>query len=221
METTLHQQLKRCYAGSEQNTEVVLGRYRIDAIRDDELIEIQCASLSAISSKCQDLLKRHRLRVVKPVIARTRIAKIARKGGKVNSRRMSPKRGNILDIFEDLIYFTRVFPDPNLTFEVPMVHVEQIRGPAKKRRWRQKKYKVYDVSLESIERTYEFRSPADLLDLIPWGDQPVSFDTADIAKAIGRPRWVAQQVAYVLKKVGAIEPLKRKRSGIIYQCKAA
>ena len=41
METTLHQQLKRCYAQDEDSTEVVLGRYRIDAIRDGELISYQ------------------------------------------------------------------------------------------------------------------------------------------------------------------------------------
>ncbi|NNE00242.1 MAG: hypothetical protein HKN47_23220, partial [Pirellulaceae bacterium] len=205
METTLHQQLKHCYADGSQNTEVVLGRYRIDAVRDDELIEIQCASLSAIRDKSQNLLQRHRLRVVKPVVLRTRILKTAKKGGKVTSRRMSPKRGNILDLFEELIYFTRVFPHPNLTLEVPMIHVEQLRGPAKKRRRRwQKNYSVHDVCLQSIEETFEFREPADLLELIPWKRPPKTFNTADIASAIDRSRCVAQQIAYVLRKTGAI-----------------
>ena len=222
METTVHQQLKRMYADGVENTEVVLGAYRIDAIRDDELIEIQFSSLSAISRKSQDLLQRHKLRVVKPIVARTRIAKIKRKGAPISSRRMSPKRGNVLELFEDLIYFTKVFPHPNLTLEVPMICVEQVRGPAtKKRRRRGKDYKVYDVSLESVQETHLFTEPSDLLDLIPWGSQPVSFDTADIATAIDRPRWFAQQVAYVLRKVGAIESLERKRTGIIYQAKAA
>ena len=47
MESSLHQQLKEHYADTGK-TEVRLGDYRIDAIRDGELIEIQCASLSAI-----------------------------------------------------------------------------------------------------------------------------------------------------------------------------
>ena len=50
METTLHRQLKQSYASSDGETEVTLGSFRIDAIRDDELIEIQCASLSALRS---------------------------------------------------------------------------------------------------------------------------------------------------------------------------
>jgi hypothetical protein len=207
METSLHQQLKRCYADAEGNTEVVMGKYRIDAVRGDELIEVQCASLSAIRNKCNDLLTRHSLRVVKPVIVRTRIAKAKKLGGPVTSRRLSPKRGSVLDIFDELIYFIRVFPNPNLTLEVPLVHVEQLRVPAKKRRRRwQKDYKVQDVKLESIEATFELREPS-----------RDSFNTLDIARATDRPRWVAQQIAYVLRKTGAIDAVSRNRSGIVYR----
>ena len=218
METTLHQQLKRCYARSEQETEVAVGRYRIDAVRDDELIEVQCASLSAIRDKCRDLLDRHSLRVVKPVILRTRIAKAKRTNGPVTSRRMSPKRGSVLDLFEDLIYFSRVFPNPNLTIEVPLVHVEQLRVPSKKRRRRWKKdYRVQDVKLESIEDTIEIREPAELFALIDMPDDCEEFNTQDIATATDRPRWVAQQIAYVLRKTGAIEATGRTRTGIRYR----
>jgi len=213
METTLHQQLKLSYAEDDSQTEVVMGRYRID-----ELIEVQCASLSAIRDKCQRLLERHQLRVVKPVVLRTRIAKAKKKGGPITSRRMSPKRGSVLDLFDELIYFTRVFPHPNLTIEVPLIHVEQLRVPAKKRRRRWKKdYAVADVQLESTEGSIELREPADLLKLIQLPEDQEPFNTADLAKSIGRPRWHAQQIAYVLRKTGAIDATGRNRSGIVYQ----
>ncbi len=217
METSLHQQLKKCYAGDAANTEVAVGRYRIDAVRDEELIEIQCASLSAIRDKCSRLLDRHRLRVVKPVIARTRIVKIKQAGGPVVSRRMSPKRGSVLDVFEDLIYFTRVFPHPNLTIEVPMVEVEQFRLPSKKGRRRRKEFKVHDVALASIASGHELRTPSDLLALIEWSSENDTFNTADLASQIDRPRWIAQKIAYVLRKTGAIEASGRNRSGVIYR----
>ena len=167
METTLHQQLKRCYAQDENSTEVVLGKYRIDAIRDEELIEVQCASLSAIRDKCRSLLKQHQLRVVKPVVMRTRIAKAQKAGGPITSRRLSPKRGNLLELFDELIYFTRVFPHPNLVIEVPLIEVEQLRLPNKQRRRRwHKDFKVADVRLETIQRSLELRTPSDLLSLL-------------------------------------------------------
>lgn len=219
METTLHQQLKHSYAPDDSQTEVTLGAYRIDAVRDDELIEIQCASLSAIRDKCQTLLKRHRLRVVKPVVMRTRIVKIKRAGGKVTSRRMSPKRGNVLDVFEELIYFTRVFPHGNLTIEIPLVHVEQVRSPKRGRRRRSwhKDYRVEDTRLESIESTIEIRVPEDLLDLIGLPKESAPFNTADLAAWTDLPRWKTQQIAYVLRKTGAVEVATRNRNGIVYR----
>ncbi len=218
METSLHQQLKRHYAADPSQTEVTVGRFRIDAVRDDELIEIQCASLSAIKSKCQSLLMRHALRVVKPVIERTRIVKLAKVDGEVTSRRLSPKRGSVLDVFDELIYFTRVFPHANLIVEVPMIHVEQHRVPSKpkrRRRW-QKDYRVVDVTLTSIERTIELRTPADLLGLLDLPTDIDSFNTTQLASEMKLPIWQAQKIAYVLRKVGAIEQTARKKSGIVY-----
>ena len=218
METSLHQQLKLHYAAESSQTEVVVGRYRIDAVRDDELIEIQCASLSAIKPKIKSLLQRHCVRVVKPVILRTRIAKKKTRRSEISSRRMSPKSGHVLDVFDDLIYFTGVFPHQHLTLELPLVHVQQVRIPAQRyrRRWR-KDYQVEDISLEKIESTIEIRTSADLLSLVGMSDNDDPFTTEDIARTTGRPRWFAQKIAYVLKHTDAIEAVGRTREGIIYR----
>ncbi len=224
METTLHQQLKLSYAEDASSTEVKLGRFRIDAVRGEELIEVQCASLSAIRDKCQQLLQRHPLRVVKPIIMRTRITRLTKRDGAIESRRMSPKRGSVLELFDELIYFTRVFPHPNLTLEVPLVQVEQFRipNPKKRRRSWHKDYTVADVKLESIQSTLQLREPEDLLELLAIDPRTSRFDgahfnTADLAAAIDRPRWHAQQIAYVLRKTGAIEAKSRSRTGIQYR----
>lgn len=223
METTLHQQLKLRYAEDPSQTEVTVGRYRIDAIRDDELIEVQCASLSAIRDKCNKLLKRHVLRVVKPITVRTRIHRLTSENGNTKSRRMSPKRGSVLELFDELIYFTRVFPNPNLVLDVPLIQVEQIRIPSRKKRRRSwhKDYRVLDVRLESINSQIELRQPADLLALLELPPGVKEFNTADLGELIDRPRWHAQQIAYVLKKCGAIDQVSRTRSGIVYQPSAA
>lgn len=195
-----------------------MGRYRIDAVRGEELIEVQCASLSAIKVKVRTLLDRHQVRVVKPIIVRTRIAKKKTAKGEVTSRRMSPKRGHVLDVFDDLIYFTRVFPHENLTLELALVQVEQTRVPCRRhrRRWRQD-YRVTDVRLEHIETTLELRSAQDLQRLVGLGTDANSFTTEDIARLTGRPRWFAQKIAYVLKHTSAIEAVGRTRGGIVYR----
>ncbi len=42
-------------------------------------------------------------------------------------KRLSPKRGTILDLFDDLVHFMRVFPHKRLTLEVPLVDIEEWR----------------------------------------------------------------------------------------------
>ena len=129
MESSLHQQLKEHYADTGK-TEVRLGDYRIDAIRDGELIEIHVL-LAAIRKKCRVLLEKHKLRVVKPVVCRTRIANVKGVVWKVSSRRLSPKRGSILEIFEEMMYLNGIFPHPNLVMEIPLVTIEERRVPRK------------------------------------------------------------------------------------------
>ena len=79
METSLHRQLKAIYAKEDARTEVPVGRYRIDAVVDDLLIEVQHASLASIRDKVRDLLREHRVLIVKPIIAQKQLVKRARK----------------------------------------------------------------------------------------------------------------------------------------------
>ena len=67
MESTLHRQLKALYASHPDQMEVRFGRFRIDVKTDNELIEIQHGSLSAIQAKVQLLLKQFAVVVVKPI----------------------------------------------------------------------------------------------------------------------------------------------------------
>jgi hypothetical protein len=122
METSLHRQLKLAYARSAKHTEVTVGTFRIDAIsRSNELIEIQHASLGALKQKVRQLLDhdaQHRVRIVKPIVARKWIVTRDVPSGKPIRRRLSPKRGQLSDIFNDLVYFTALFPHPRLTLEL-------------------------------------------------------------------------------------------------------
>src|SRR5262245_28655873 len=98
MESTLHRQLKERYASRTDQIEARCGRYRIDVMTDNELIEIQHGSLSAIRTKVQHLLKDFSVVVVKPIIVRRRLIGLDRRGGNVISNRMSPTTGTLLDL---------------------------------------------------------------------------------------------------------------------------
>src|SRR5476649_202018 len=98
METSLHRDLKTLYADQDAQFEVSLDGYRIDVISDGRLVEIQHGSLAAIRDKVKVLLKKHRVVVVKPIVARKVLVKRSCKDGPVTSRRLSPKRGTFFDL---------------------------------------------------------------------------------------------------------------------------
>jgi hypothetical protein len=84
MECTMHRQLKAWIAGENAPQEVRVGRYRADAVVEGRLIEVQVSSLAALSRKLAELLDEHRVRVVKPIVARKTIVK---RIGKLATRR--------------------------------------------------------------------------------------------------------------------------------------
>ena len=47
-------------------------------------------------------------------------------------------RDFLIDLFAELVYFTQLFPNPNLTIDAPLVDVEEWRYPGhgRRRRWR-------------------------------------------------------------------------------------
>ncbi len=214
METSLHRQLKEAYAARDGRLEVPLTGYRIDVVARGRLIEIQHGSLAAIRDKVRALLRDHHVLVVKPIVAKRWLVRRMGKRGRALGRRMSPKRGTIFELFDELVYFTQVFPHPNLVLEVPMVVIEEWRYHTPGRRWR--KYRVLDQKLIEVARIHQFQVPNDLARLIGC-PLPVPFHTGDLAKALNVDRWWAQRIAYCLRQTGAIVPVGKQRNTRLYQ----
>lgn len=219
METTLHRQLKAIYAGNEDAQEVVVDGYRIDAVHKECLIEIQQASLAAIRDKIAQLLDNgHQVRVVKPICARKRLIKRRSRRGKVIDRRFSPTRHGLEMLFLEMVHFVNVFPHPALTLEVLLTEQEEERVllPAnRKRKWREKPHRVLDRRLVEIQERQSFQAAEDLLRLMP--DQLVDpFTTADLAESGGVPRWLAQKMAYCLRKTDLTAVVGKQGNSLLY-----
>lgn len=197
-----------------------MGSFRIDAIVKDELIEIQHGSLSAIRDKIGRLLKQHRVRVVKPIVARKQLIKLSGKGEQIVAKRMSPKRGSILDVFNDLVYFTQVFPHPKLSLEVPLVEIEEWRYPGhgKRRRWRKNDHQIQDQRLICVQKVHRFAEARDLARLLPISLRS-PFHTGQLAEALDIDRWYAQKMAYCMRKTGAVQQVGKQGNALLYSRK--
>jgi hypothetical protein len=218
METTLHRQLKALYAGTDGRLEQPVEGFRIDVVRGDELIEIQHGRLAAIRPKVACLLATHRVRVVKPLVARKRIFRLEGCGEQVASVRYSPHRGSWLDLFHELVHWTRLFPHPRLTLETILVEIEEWRtqGHGRRRQRRRRKDVVADQRLIAVREVRRLSVPADLWGLLPETPAP-PFHTGHLAASLGVPRWVAQRVAYCLRQTGAAEVCGKTGRALVYR----
>ena len=105
------------------------------------------------ATRCAHFVESHHVVVVKPIVARKILVQQDEKGGRVLRRRKSPKRCGWLDAFDELIYFTQVFPHPNLSIEIVLVEIEEWRYPGhgRRRRRRGNDFQVEDRKLVAIE----------------------------------------------------------------------
>jgi hypothetical protein len=216
LETSLHRQLKEFYCRDDAGREVSVRGYRIDAIVEGRLVEIQQASLAALRRKTKALLETHDLIVVKPLSAMKTILRLKRRHGPVASRRTSPRHETVHDLFGDLVHFVDVFPHPRLTLEVLLTEQEETRISKRKRWFRGKDYTVADRRLVAVRSRHVLRTAGDLASLLPAGLDE-SFTTAEIAQLADIPRWLAQKMAYCLRHTGSITIAGKRRHAVLYR----
>lgn len=214
-EKPLHAALKRWYAQPGDLVEEPLGGFVIDLVRDGLLIEIQTRGFASMKRKLTTLLADgHVVRLVHPIPVAKWIVKVG-DGGELVSRRRSPKRGVVADVFSELVSFPELVGHPGLAVEVLTIHEEEVRFHDPTRAWRRRGWVVEERRLLEVLDRRVIDSPAALMSLLP-DDLPAAFTTADVAEAMGRPRRLAQQATYCLRHTGAIEQVGRQGNAIVY-----
>jgi hypothetical protein len=219
MESSLHRQLKELYGGSAEDREVCVDGFRIDAVAHGRLIEIQRASLAGIRTKLAVLLENHRVTLVKPLAARTRIVRRTVVDGPVVSQRYSPLRRTVFHLFEELVHLGSLFPHPRLQLEVVLVEQEERRLARAKRRFNGPSFRVEDRLLLKVISRQTFKTAHDLAGLLP-ENLPSPFHTQDVARDASIPRWLAQKMVYCLRQSGAIQLVGKTGNTLLYACAA-
>jgi len=216
-ETSLHDEVKRWYAQPGDRLEEWVDGYLIDIVRDDQLIEIQTGNFSAIKAKLENLVRRHPVRLVHPIAQTKWIVRLDARGGRV-SRRRSPRRGRVEDLFLELVYIPHLMEEPKFSLEALMVHSEEEliddgRGSWKRRRWSVHDRRLLDV----VERT-TFSAPADFKKLLPEA-LPEEFKTRELAELLGLRVNIAQKMTYSLRQMDVIETIGKRGRANIYSIK--
>jgi hypothetical protein len=222
VETSLHRELKERFgpgSGAGGRVEVACGGYRVDAVAaDGALVEVQSGPLGPLRGKLGRLLREPGalVRVVKPVVLSRRLVRRARRDGADLSARLSPKRGALVEVFDDLVGLARVFPHPGLRIEVLGVAIDEVRVARRRRPG----YSVVDRRLREVVGGVALRRAADLWALLPGApdeSEPFTFTTRELAERLGRPLEFAQRVAYCLRLAGAVETVGKQGNHRVYR----
>ena len=213
-ESSLHSLLKKWYALPGDRLEARMDGYIIDILRDDLLIEIQTRNFGAINTKLQKLLEKNKVKVVYPIAEQKWIIKMS-EGNKLISRRRSPKKGQLIDMFDELIRIPHLICNDNFSFEVVLVSLEEIRCDDGKGSWRRNGTSIVDRRLIDVSKRYIFSGAKDFLCFLP-EDMP-AFTNKDIAAENGVSVKKAQKITYCLKKSEIIEVCGKNRNELVYQ----
>ena len=213
-EKPLHAALKRWYADRGDLIEEPVDGFVIDIVRDGVLIEIQTSGFAAMKRKLVTLLDSHAVHVVHPIPCEKWIVR-RDESGDVISRRRSPKRGAPADVFAELVSFPELIAHAGLTLELLLVREDEVRRFDGRKGWRRKGWVVDERRLLEVVDRLVIDSPEALAAIMP-STVPPRFTTVDVAEALGRPRRLAQQMTYCLRRVGVIEVVGKERNAIVY-----
>ncbi len=202
-EKSLHASLKSWYAQPGDLLETRVAGYVIDIVRGDILIEIQTGNFSALKRKLPLLLETHPVHLLHPIPEEKWILR-QRANGALVTRRRSPKRGGVLDLFRELVYIPHLLSHKHFSLEVLLTQEEEILRDDGRGSWRRKKWSVYDRRLLGITGSISFQNPADYLDLLP-ASLPEPFTNQDLASALRCRPALAQKMTYTLRQMGGLQ----------------
>jgi hypothetical protein len=214
-ETSLHAALKGLLARSGDGIEVPVAGYVADIVRGDLVIEIQTGSFAALKRKLPRLLEAHHVCLVHPIAVERWIVRTDGRG-RALGRRKSPWRGRLEHLFLELVSIPEITLHPRFAFDVMLIREEVVRRPARltRRRWRPRPVTDERRLLEVVDRV-TFESPGDYRRFLP-ADLPEQFTCRELALCLGQPVYVAQKVAYCLRKMHLIARTGQRRRAPTY-----
>ena len=214
-ENSLHDSVKTWYAREGDVVEKEVDGYVVDVVRGDLLIEVQTANFSAIREKLRRLVRDHPVRLVHPISERKWVVRVDGDGETVISRRRSPRRGRVEDLFYELVYMPELLAEENMSLEVLMVHSEDVLIDDGRGSWRRRRWSVHDRRLLEVVGQVTYDRPEDLLDLLP-ADLPERFTSREMAEALELRPTAAQKMAYCLRRMGVLSEAGRRGRAIQY-----
>jgi hypothetical protein len=214
-EKPLHASLKEWYAQPEDQCEGSVNGFVIDIIQDNLLLEIQTSSFASIKSKLIELARTHRIRLIYPIAQEKWIIKLAKNNRGGVTRRKSPQRGRVEDLFWEMVSFPQLLVNPNFSLEVLLIKEEEVRRYDGNRKWRRRGWVIKERRLLEVVGQWLFEKPTDWKALLP-EKLKEPFTKKDLEEALGIRRQLAEKMAYCLRKAKVIRLMGKRGRANLY-----
>lgn len=214
-EKALHASLKSWYTQPGDQIEVKVDGYVIDIVQKDLLVEIQTGNFASIKTKLKKLLDSHRVRLIYPLALEKWIVKLPSANSKSITRRKSPKKGRVEDLFWEMVSIPQLMANRSFSLEVLMIREEEERKFVGKRKWRSRGWATVEHRLLDVVEQRLFETPADWLLLLP--PNLDSFTAKDLAKSLEIRPPLAQRMAYCFRKANLINLIGKRGRAHLYR----
>jgi len=201
-ERSLHLDIKKAYSLPGDQFEVKLDNYVVDILRGQLVIEVQTKNFSAIKGKLETLTEKHKVRLVYPLTEKKWITYITKENA-VISKRKSPKKGRLTDLFRELVMISHVVGDENFSLEVLFIDEEEVRCNDGKGSWRRRGVSIKERRLLRVNSRILFQNKTDYLKILPDSLNQL-FTNKELSKLAKIPLRTARQITYCLRKSDTI-----------------
>ncbi len=213
-EKSLHAVLKERLTQPGDQQETPVDGFVIDIVRGETLIEIQTRNFGAMKRKLQKLLPHHPVHLFHPIPHEKWIVRQTG-DGRFLKRRKSPKKGQVINVFTELVRIPHLLSHPNLTITVLLTQQEEIWRDDGQGSWRRQRWSIYDHRLLDVVAEHTFGAPGDWLRLLPDG-LPQPFTNRELAAALPCRLNLAQKMTYTLRHAGLIETVGKRGNALLY-----
>ena len=215
MKKPLHASLKEWYACPGDRFEVAVDGFVIDILRGDLLLEIQTGNFASMKSKLTNLTRTHRVRLIYPIAHEKWIIKLPKEKNGRASRRKSPKRGRIEDLFWEMVSLPQFFADAHFSLEVLLIKEEEVRRYIGKRKWRRRGWVIEERRLMEVVKQTLYDQASDWRTFLP--PDPGTFTARDLAEAKGVRIQLAQKMVYCLRHATVIKLIGKRERANLYE----
>lgn len=214
-EKLLHAALKYYACPDPACHEVPVGRFVADVCQQGRITEIQTRSFGPLRRKLEALLPEWEVTVLCPIAQVKWLRMVDPATGEVSPRRRSPKTGRVFELYHELGRIQPCLLHPNLTIQVLLLEVEELRYPGGGRRG----YQRWDWEPLALLGEVVLHTPADYRQLLPPG-LPDPFPFAALHKGSRLTERTARRGLSALCRAGVVERAGQEGRRILYRVSA-